>query len=275
MLITTLVDNTVSKPDLLAEHGLSLMLETEDEKILFDAGQKGHTIIHNADTLGVDLSDIDKIVLSHGHSDHTGGLDGVLTASRHAKIYGHPDLFDEKYSKTQCEQRLIGIPYTREALELRGAKLNLSRESLQITDTIQTTGEIRRRTNFEMIPDRLCTMRNGQIVKDALMDDLSLIVTGEKGLAVIFGCSHSGIINTLLQVREMMSDIPINVLVGGIHLVDATEERIEKTIEYLKELNIEKMALCHCTGRLALIRLYEVFGDILIPNHVGSRIEWE
>jgi len=180
MRITTLVENEVNKPDLLAEHGLSLLIETGDEKILFDTGQKGNTIFHNANTLGVDLLEIDKIVLSHGHSDHTGGLDGVLTASKHAIIYGHPHVFDEKYSKAKCEQRPIGIPYTKEALELRGAKLRLSRKPVQITDNIQTTGEIKRQTSFEIIPDRLCTMRNDQIVRDALMDDLSLIVTGKK-----------------------------------------------------------------------------------------------
>lgn len=275
MRITTLVENEVDKSNLLAEHGLSLLIETENDKILFDTGQKGHTIIHNADTLGVDLSDIDKIVLSHGHSDHTGGLDGVLTASKHAEIYGHPDVFAEKYSKAQCEQRLIGIPYTKESLELRGAKLNLNRGVMQITDTIQTTGEIKRQTSFEMIPDRLCAMRDGKIAKDPLLDDLSLIATGKNGLAVIFGCCHSGIINTLLQVREMKDNAPINMLVGGIHLIDATDERIKKTIKYLKELDIEKMAFNHCTGRLALIRLYEAFGEKLIPNHVGSQIDWD
>ena len=275
MKVTTLVENTVNKSDLLAEHGLSLLIETEDEKILFDTGQKCKTILHNAENLGVDLSTIDKIVLSHGHSDHTGGLAGVLSVSKKTHLYGHPDIFEEKYSKTQCEQRLIGIPFTKEALELRGAKLDLNREAIQITDCIQTTGEIRRQMNFEKIPDKLCAMRNGEIVKDILLDDLSLIVSGEKGLAVIFGCCHSGVINTLTQIREMMGDIPIKMLVGGIHLVDATEERIEKTIDYLKKLDIEKMALCHCTGKLALIRLYEAFGEKLIPNNVGSQIEWQ
>lgn len=275
MRITTLVENEVEKPDLLAEHGLSLLLETEKEKILFDTGQKGRTILHNAHTMGVDLSSINKIILSHGHSDHTGGLDGVLTVSKHAEIYGHPDVFHEKYSKTSHEQRPIGIPYTKEALELRGAKLKLNRKSVKITHNIQTTGEIRRQTSFEMIPDRLCTLQNNQVKRDDLMDDLSLIVTGKKGLAVICGCCHSGVVNTLKQVREMTDNAPINMLVGGIHLIDAKEERIEKTIDYLKELNIEKMALCHCTGRLALIRLYEAFEEKLIPNHVGSQIDWD
>ena len=103
MRITTLVENTVSKSDLLAEHGLSLLLETENEAILFDTGQ-GRALFHNAAKMGVDLSKVDKIVLSHGHSDHTGGLGDALKASGGAHIYGHTSIFDERYSKRKCEQ---------------------------------------------------------------------------------------------------------------------------------------------------------------------------
>ena len=273
MQITTLVENTVNKSCLLAEHGLSVLLETEDEAILFDTGQH-HALFHNATKMGIDLSKVGKIVLSHGHSDHTGGLEDVLKASGGVHIYGHPDIFDEKYSKQKCEQRSIGIPYTRKSLELRGAELHLSKEPIEIADGIQTTGEISRQTDFETIHDRLCVMRDGMIVKDDLLDDLSLIVTGQEGAAVIFGCGHSGVINTLIQVRQMIGKIPISIVIGGIHLIDATEDRINKTIQSLKEFNIGKLALCHCTGMLAMVKLYEAFGDKLLFNHVGTQIEW-
>lgn len=273
MLITTLVENTVNKSDLLAEHGLSVLLETEDEAILFDTGQC-HALFHNATKMGIDLSKVDKIVLSHGHSDHTGGLGDALKASGGAHVYGHPSIFDERYSKRKCEQRSIGIPYTREALELRGAKLHLSKEPIQIADGIQTTGEIRRQTDFETVYDKLCVMRDGMLVKDDLLDDLSLIVAGQEGVAVILGCGHSGAINTLIQVQRMTGDAPILMVIGGIHLIDATEDRINRTIHNLKEFNIGKLALCHCTGMLATIKLYEAFGDKLLFNHVGTQIEW-
>jgi len=273
MWITTLVEDTVSKPDLLAEHGLSVLLETEDEAILFDTGQH-YALLHNATKMGIDLSKVDKIVLSHGHSDHTGGLGDALKASGGAYVYGHPNIFEAKYSKRKCEQRSIGIPYTRECLQLRGAELHLSKEPVQIADGIQTTGEIERQTDFETIHDRLCVMRDGMLVRDDLMDDLSLIVAGREGVTVIFGCGHSGVINTLIQVRQMIGDTPISMVVGGIHLIDATEDRIDRTIRDLKEFNIGKLALCHCTGMLAMVKLYEAFGDRLLFNHVGTQIEW-
>jgi 7,8-dihydropterin-6-yl-methyl-4-(beta-D-ribofuranosyl)aminobenzene 5'-phosphate synthase len=273
MRITTLVENTVSKSELLAEHGLSLLLETDDEAILFDTGQ-GHAIVHNAEKMGIDLSKVEKIVLSHGHHDHTGGLLNVLKACEGAQVYGHPGIFDEKYSKTRCEQRPIGMAYEKRLLEIMGAKLCLSRESIQIARGIRTTGEVRRRMDFETIPERLCAMRNGTLQRDELFDDLSLIISGENSVAVIFGCGHSGVINTLAQVREMTNKSPISLVVGGIHLMGASEDRINRTIEQLKSFKIEKFALCHCTGMAAMMKLYDAFGDRVIPNNVGNQLVW-
>ena len=273
MWITTLVENTVNRSGLLAEHGLSVLLEMEDEAILFDTGQ-GRALIHNAAEMGIDLSKIGKIVLSHGHSDHTGGLGDALKASGGADVYGHPNLFDERYSKTRCERRSIGIPYTRECLQLRGAKLHLSKAPIQVTQSIQTTGEIKRQTDFETIHDRLCVIRDGMLVRDDLLDDLSVIVTGQEGVAVIFGCGHSGVINTLIQVRQMIGDTPISMVIGGIHLMDAATDIIDRTVRELKRFDIGKLALCHCTGTLAMIKLYEAFGDKMLFHHVGTQIEW-
>jgi len=273
MRITTLVENTVHKSGLIAEHGLSILLETEDEKILFDTGQR-HALLHNATQMGIELSEVDKIVLSHGHSDHTGGLEDALRASDGAHVYGHTGIFDERYSKGKCEQRSIGIPYTRKCLELMETELHLSKEPLKIVDGVQTTGEIKRQTDFETSPDRLHVAREGALIKDELMDDLALMIHGQEDVAVIFGCGHSGVINTLIQVREITNNAPISLIVGGIHLMDANADRIDRTIDQLKSFEINKFALCHCTGTQAMMRLYDAFGNKLLFNYVGTQIEW-
>jgi 7,8-dihydropterin-6-yl-methyl-4-(beta-D-ribofuranosyl)aminobenzene 5'-phosphate synthase len=272
MLITTLVENTVNKHGLIGEHGLSFLIETDDEAILFDTGQ-GYAIIHNAQKMDIDLSKIKKIVLSHGHYDHTGGLKSILTLMDEVQIYGHPNIFVRKYAKDEEKLRYIGLPYTKEELESEGVALHLSREPIQITERIKTTGEIKLKTSFETISDRLCVMRDGNLVKDTLLDDLSLVVSGKDGIAIIFGCGHSGIINILNHVRIMTNNAPISYIIGGIHLIDATTSKIHKTIELLKEFNIRRLALCHCTGMLALLELIRYFGDKLIINSTGNSIE--
>lgn len=272
MLIKTLVENTVNKLGLIGEHGLAFLIETDDESILFDTGQ-GYAILHNAQNMSVDLSRIEKIILSHGHYDHTGGLTNVLDLMDKPVIYGHPNIFERKYARGKEEIRYIGIPYTKEKLESKGAILHLSREPIQITEKIKTTGEINNRTSFETISDRFCVVKDGNLVKDELLDDLSLIVYGDDSVAVIFGCGHSGVINILNHVRAMTDNAPISYIIGGIHLVDATKEVILKTIEALREFNIEKMALCHCTGAFALSELRYAFGDKLIVNNTGDIID--
>ncbi len=272
MKITTLVENMINKVDLLGEHGLSFLLENGDEKILFDTGQ-GYVILHNTQKMGIDLSKISKIVLSHGHFDHTGGLDKVLNLVGNIDIYGHPDIFDKKYAKDGEKSRYIGIPFNKEDLELKGAKFKLYKKSVQIAKNIWTTGEIEKKTDFETGSERLCVMQDGNLVKDELMDDLSLIVNGENGISVILGCCHTGIINTLYHIRKMTDNSPINMLVGGIHLFDAKDDKIDKTIELLQVFHINKLALCHCTGMKAMIKLHQAFGDKLLFNNVGSIFE--
>ncbi|MDH5696691.1 MAG: MBL fold metallo-hydrolase, partial [Dehalococcoidia bacterium] len=223
--ITTLSENTAGLGNFLGEWGLSVLVETDEMNILFDTGQSISTT-HNADILGIDLSKIDKIVLSHGHFDHTGGLRQVLRKiGKGIEIIAHPNIWQAKYARREGEDDLyIGIPFHRQTLESLGARFNLTTESVRITDNIMTTGEVPMVTAYEEIEPHLLVKEDTDFKRDKLLDDQALIINTEPGLVVILGCAHRGIINTLHHVQQLTGVKAIHAMFGGCHLMDASEE---------------------------------------------------
>jgi len=273
--ITTLSENTAGLGNFIAEWGLSILVETDDLSILFDAGQ-GISASYNADILGIDLSQIDRIVLSHGHYDHTGGLRQLLRKMRkEVEIIAHPDIWAAKYSSRQEDQpyKYIGIPYARQELESLGANFNLTTRLTKITDSIITTGEIPMVTEFEEIEPHLLVKEDSGFYPDRLLDDQALVINTEQGLVVILGCGHHGIINTLYHAQKLTKVKKIHTVLGGCHLIDAPKERIKLTIAALRELGVQSLGVSHCTGLPAAMLMAQEFGDKFFFNNAGTIID--
>jgi 7,8-dihydropterin-6-yl-methyl-4-(beta-D-ribofuranosyl)aminobenzene 5'-phosphate synthase len=272
--ITTLSEDTAGLGSVLGERGLSILVEIAGLKILFDTGQS-ISASHNADLLGVDLSKIDKIVLSHGHYDHTGGLRQILRRiKREVEIIAHPDIWQVKYATRQGEEeKYIGIPFHRQTLESLGAHFKESKKPVRITDDIITSGEIPMVTDYEEIEPYLVVKEKDGFKPDELRDDQALIIKTKAGLVVILGCAHRGIINTLYHARKLTGVKKIYMVLGGCHLMDATEERVWLTIAALKELGVQRLGLSHCTGLPAAAIMAQEFGDSFFFNNAGTKID--
>ena len=278
--ITTLSENaaTVGLHNILAEWGLSILIETDGASVLLDTGAS-ISVCHNADTLGIDLANIDKLVLSHSHADHTGGLREVLCRmdTNGIEIIAHPHVWSLRYVRRPDKpDRFSGIPFQRPELESLGARFNLTKEPVRIAENIMTTGEIPMATSFEEI-----TLNNGERVRqedeswiaDEILDDQGVVITTEHGLVVVTGCAHRGIINALYHARKISGVQTIYAVIGGAHLIDASEERIKQTLHALKALNVQKVGLCHCTGMHSISILAYELGDRFFFNNAGTQIE--
>jgi len=269
--ITTLSENTAGIYGFLGEWGLSILVESDEAKILFDTGQSVSTT-HNAKLLGVDLSLVDRIVLSHGHFDHTGGLKYVLSQiDREIEVIAHPDIWQAKYNARQGEEpRYIGIPSSRRELESMGAKFRLTSEPVAISDSIMTSGEVPMVTDYEDIEPFLVVKENGNFRPDTFRDDQALIIKTPAGLVVILGCAHRGIINTLYHAQKISGVEKVDTVIGGCHLMNASEERIWQTLAALKELGVGRLGVCHCTGMAASAVMAQEFGERLFLNNAGT-----
>lgn len=267
--ITTIMDNAVLHSGLLAEWGYSLFIETDQGNILFDCGLTAMPFQNNISAIGIDLNAVNKIVLSHGHNDHTGNLDFVLKSSNRAiDIIACPDMWGARFHK----ESWAGITHGFEYIKTLGGELTCSKESVQISADIITSGSIPMICDFEHLNDNLYMQKDNDLVKDDFADEQALIIHTEKGLVVISGCSHRGIVN-ILEHAKKLTGTEIHAVIGGSHLMDASEERIDKTVESFKKFNIDKIALSHCTGDKAASIFYHNFKDQFIFNKAGSIID--
>ena len=278
--ITVLVEDSNSsvKPKLKSKHGLSFYVQAKigDDKVtvLLDAGPSSDTLLHNVAALGVNLEDVDVVALSHGHYDHTGGLiEALKLMKKRVPVIGHPTLFDPKLS-LMPHLRLIGAPVKSSDVESAGGVPLLVTGPVKIADGITTTGEVPRTTGFESVKG-FWTVHNRSFVDDVMLDDQSLVVDVEsKGIVVVAGCAHSGIINTIKYAQKITGNRRVYAVLGGFHLISADTKRIQSTVDELEKLDISFVGQCHCTGKKATEKLAEVFGDRCRPLHAGEVIKF-
>jgi 7,8-dihydropterin-6-yl-methyl-4-(beta-D-ribofuranosyl)aminobenzene 5'-phosphate synthase len=258
--ITVLCENTVGPiSGSLGEHGFSALIEpASGPSLLFDTGQ-GLTLLHNAWRMNKDLSKVGMVVISHGHFDHAGGLLPLLNVYGPRPVCAHPGIFMPRNRVKDTGECLpIGIPHDRAALEAAGARFELSTEYREIGPGIFLTGEVPRVTSFETGDQGLYCDCTGQEL-DATPDDQSLILETERGLVVLLGCCHSGLINTLEHVAYVTGRRDVYAVIGGTHLGFCSREQLEQTMAALKRFGISKLAAGHCTGFAASARLSREF----------------
>jgi 7,8-dihydropterin-6-yl-methyl-4-(beta-D-ribofuranosyl)aminobenzene 5'-phosphate synthase len=276
--VTILCDNVLGVPFGVGEHGFSALVESGGESILFDVGS-GKGILANAQTFGRDLGAVKKICLSHGHYDHTEGLPQVLGLIGGAKVYAHPGVFQERYGERvkgeSTIRRFIGIPFRREYLESLGADFQLETGFREVADGTCLTGEVPRTTDFEKGDPKLLMPMGKTLVQDHTLDDQSLVIPTGEGLVVLFGCAHSGMINTLRYAREKTGERRIRAVLGGTHLGFLADDLMEASIRELEGMGPQLVAISHCTGMKAACRLMQTFGERFAFAHVGSAFQFE
>jgi len=276
MRITILCENLVGRLVGWGEHGFSVFIESSQGNFLFDTGN-GHGIVANSLALGKDLKTVKKIFLSHGHQDHSGGLPEVLKVKGKVDVHVHPDVFIDRIHVFQEQgeekKRFVGLPFKKSYLEFLGANFLFNKEFTEVEKKIFLTGEVPRRTAFEKPDLKLFSEKDGKLGQDIFADDQSLVIDTEKGLFLILGCAHSGLINIINHVVGKTGKDKFHAILGGTHLDFLTPEQLEETVKVLKKMDIRRIGAAHCTGMRAAFKLAQEFGDRFFYGCVGSVLE--
>ncbi len=279
--VTIVIDNGVpinsSKP-FLGEHGLSMLLEIGSKRVLIDTGQTS-AVTHNLGLLGVAPASLDLIALSHGHYDHTGGLPHVLerAGGKRLPVYLHEKAFGEKYSDSRGERRFVGIPYRQERLTALGADWRPIREPQELLPGLWVSGSVPRITPYETGDAHLVApdAATGCDCQDPLEDDMALFCRTARGLVVVSGCTHSGLVNVIRHGLALTGCTQLHGWIGGTHLGPANETQQDATLAQLVDFQPAFVAANHCTGFRMMARLQAAFGERFIPAFVGTEIVFE
>ncbi len=253
MTITTLSDNhALEGSSCTAEHGFSMYIESGDRKILFDTGC-GTLFLENARQLGVDLSAIDTLIISHGHYDHGGGVRSLLDTFSYTSLtmYTGEGFFNRKFVREEEGERYTGVDYDAAFLVEKGIDYQtVGRDPVMIGEGIYLISRFTgKEENDDLNPRFLIEDKKGVHI-DLFNDEVSLVFETPDGLILITGCSHPGILNMVEKVRDTFGK-PVKTLLGGIHLYDANEVKMKRVADALLSSGIKTLGVSHCTGDAA------------------------
>jgi 7,8-dihydropterin-6-yl-methyl-4-(beta-D-ribofuranosyl)aminobenzene 5'-phosphate synthase len=271
------------RQSVLAEHGFSAVVKAgvdgETKALLFDFGFSEGGAAYNAKILGADLRQVEAVVLSHGHNDHIGGFDKLteLIGKRDIPFIVHPTVFRHpRYLKVPVrEMKILFSPLEREQIAAAGLKLVESSDPVLLLDnTVLFLGEIPHKTDFEKGFPSAHYQEEGREKWDPIEDDTSIVMNLKgKGLVVLSGCAHAGIVNTVNYAREVTGIDKVHAVMGGFHLSGILFEGIiGRTVEELRKIHPDYIIPCHCTGRKAIMEFEKAMPDNFILNMAGTRM---
>ena len=268
-------ENTVGRPiAACGEHGFACLLQTSAGRWLFDTGS-GETLLANLVALHLDPRNLDGIILSHGHYDHCGGLLTLLRKTGPRRVYAHPEIFSTRFWNGQHEQRDISLPFTRNELEAAGAEFVFIKDFAELAPGIHFSGEIAREAALETGDPHLVrrTDSGDSWTTDPFADDAALAIETDKGLVILLGCAHAGLINTVEWFRRNLGEPRIHAIVGGTHLGPASDEQFSATVDYLARLEFDRLGVSHCTGQIRSAQLYAKFPNKVFFANVGTTVK--
>lgn len=263
--IVTLIENHPHK-GLVCEHGLSLYIDNDGDPLLFDLGGSNQLFI-NAKNLNIDLSKTKKVLISHAHYDHSGGFKKLNQINNDFTLMVGKTFFLAKYKLKNEDYLYHGIPFKEEDVN----KLRYVNNKDQISKNLFVVTDFKMTNNFENINSSYYLKTDKGFIIDHFDDEIALVYKSKKGLFLIVGCSHKGIINILQSVQNNFQ-MPIIGIIGGIHLKNASLTRQEKTILALKKYPLKLLALSHCTGDPFMEKLKKIYPNEFIYNNTGKII---
>ncbi|WP_123053386.1 MBL fold metallo-hydrolase [Clostridium sp. JN-1] len=277
MKVNILIENTKGySKDLICERGLSIYIEANDKRILFDTGRTGN-FIKNANKMGINLQQIDAVILSHGHGDHGGGLLSFLQINDKAKVYCKRGVERDFYFRTMLFSKSVRI--NKMVFNKYLYRINYIDKFIEIMDNVYIITDIEKRYKIPKGNKYLFVRDGNKIIRDKFDHELIMVIKEKNELTIFTGCSHNGTANMIETVRKRFPNLKIKAIIGGFHLVriplikflNPSQEEIDVLIKKILDENIEKVYTGHCTGEKAFKKLESVLGNKI--SHIRTGME--